>query len=264
MANCGIGSTSKSGGNPSVGVLGYNTPIAPQDKVQFYANLSELEDNANFSSWVVHLVHNDTYAISYPSVFTLSKDIISGTDYKFYVAPWTVQSNIPVGCHRLVIIDGTDGNILYISNTIEVMTLAEAQNETIFVRYRNSKNIQNHNYETLTTFYNVHRVRMDTIQPQRVVTSEGYQKINGDFERVRTAYTKQVNFVTGWFDIEGHDAFETATIHSDFQIWQNNQWNAYTRQDSAAYEQDFQEDYPVIQGSIKLDKVAYASTNKAL
>ena len=146
------------------------------------------------------------------------------------------------------------------------MTLTEAQSETIFVRYRNRKNIQNFNYESdaFASYYNVHRVRVNTLQPKRTVISEGYDKIDGSFERVRTAYTKQVNFVTGWWDIEGHDAFETATIHSDFQIWQNNQWNSYTRPDSANYEQDFQEEYPVIQGSILLDKAAFASTNKAL
>lgn len=259
----GCPSTTTQNGNPSRADIGYSTPVAPYDKVQFYANMDELEDNANFASWEVHLLHADTFTIAWPNVMTLVKDTISGSDYRFYIAPWTVDENTPSGCYRIVIIDGVTSDILYLSNVIEVLTLAEARERTIFVRYRNRTNIQNFNYEGLGSFYNVYRVWLQTLNPQNAIVTEGYEKVNGSFERVRTQFGKTKDFQTGWLDTEGHEALNNAMIHSDFQIWQNSKWNSINRPETSDYQVDWIEGYPVAQARITLEEVDNASTNRA-
>jgi len=209
MANPFSGVTDS--GNPQGQDTRYNTPIAQTDRISFYVNLSTLENNVNFSNWIVHLVHADTYTIADPTIVTLTKDTISGTSYRFYADPWIVDDSLPAGCYRIVIIDSVTSNVLYISNILECLIDAQARDETILVRYRNAKNIQNFNYETLTSYYNTCRVRLLGRQPGRQITTEGYNTVDGSFQRIRTSLIKTVKFIAIWLD-EAAGRF-SSTIH---------------------------------------------------
>jgi len=242
--------------------INYKTIFLAGDSISWYANLDTLETNANFSSWDIYIVHADSFIKALVTLgINIQKDIISGSDYRFFAQDWTFPSTIGIGCYRIVIEDTSDGNLLYISNEIEVITDVT---DTLLIRYRNAKNIQNFNYEKFTTLYNVVRVPLIKRKSQRPITSEGYDTINGAFQRVRTAITKSYEFLTDWFDEEAHDALDIATLHSTFEVFENEEWVAYNRPSGSDYQANFEEEYPLIEASIRLEQSDFSSTNKAL
>ena len=101
--------------------MAYKHRFLPGTNYSFYNNSDELEDNVNFNYWGLHLVHSDSFTVSFPNVATLSKDIISGTDYRWYLSSFEFPA-APIGCYRFVIEDMISGNILYISNEIKVVS----------------------------------------------------------------------------------------------------------------------------------------------
>lgn len=239
-------------------MIEFNTILYPSDTYSFYANLNELEDNANFSSWNVSLYHADSLVKEYDSILTLTKDIISGTDYRFYST--FEMPTVANGCYYIIITDTVTNNVLYISNKLEVVSNIT---DTTFIRYRNDQNILNFNYEGLTTFRNKFRVPIIRRQPLNSLSSEGYDLINGNFKRVRTERVKSLEVVTGFYDDQAHDALQTSLFHSTFEIQHENRWNQYILSDGD-YSPNWQEELEVSQATVRLELADRSSTNKGV
>jgi hypothetical protein len=226
----------------------------------FYNNSDDLESNANFNYWSFNLVHSDSFIPVYEDITTLAKDVISGSDYRWYADVFEFPS-VQTGCYRFVIEDTVGGNILYISDEIEVV---DSTDGLMFCRYRNAKNILNYNYEVLSSFYNQFHVELKKRKPLRNETTEGYGLTNGSFKRVRTTLTKSYEFVTGWFDESEHDATHEMSIHSDLNIVFDGNFNAMTKTEDSEYNTEWQEDYEFIQTAFRLEEDSKSSSNKAL
>lgn len=229
------------------------------EEFAFYANLGALEADTNFANWHLDLVDDQFNAVVL-DVGVLTKDIISGDSYRFYS-----EFDIPFGltdgkCYRLIVRDETYDQIKYISNLLKYSTI---EDYTFYVQYRNNKNILNFNYEGLPDFKNKFRISLQKRQPQQDVTSIGYELIDGSFNPVRYVKGKQFEFITLWYDEFDHDAFNTATIHSSFQIIDTAEFVQYVRGDEQ-YSIDWNENYPLAEGTIRLQRKDSYSSNKTL
>lgn len=240
--------------------MAYKHKFVIGSEYAFYNNSDDLEDDANFNYWVFSLVHSDTFEVLIEDVATLSKDIISGTDYRWYIESFDFPGVDP-GCYRFIIEDTISENIFYISDIFEAVSSDEG---LLYSRYRNGKNILNYNYEGLPSFYNLFHVEMFKRKPSRPETTEGYTLVSGSFQRVRTVLTKAYEFVTGWFDESEHDASHAMTIHSDLNIGLDGNFTAMTKPDDSEYNVDWADNYEFIQGSVRLEKDSASSSNKAL
>jgi hypothetical protein len=238
----------------------YNHKYVTSQEYSTYANNESLEDNANFASWRVDLVHADSFIPAVQSVMTLTKDIISGTDYRWY-SKFTFPV-VPNNCYRFVIIDTAASDaVLYISDTLESVDSSEG---LILSKFRNGVNIQNYNYAGLPTFYNVFHVELNRRKPLSQKTTGGYDLADGSFFRVRTVRTKTYEFVTGWFDEQAHDATDVMAIHSDLQLAIDGNYLAFNSGEDGGYEPPWEENYEVIQVAFRLEQKNESSSNRAL
>lgn len=225
-----------------------------------YANIDTLETNANFNYWRVDLVHADSFVQVVTDVMTLTKDIVSGTDYRWYTK-FTFPS-VPNNCYRFVIIDTANSDaVLYISDELKSVS---SDDGLILFKYRNAKNILNYNYEGLPTFYNIFHVEVKKRKPNVNLSRDGYDLTSGTFKPVRTVRTKNYEFVTGWFDENEHDAMSATLIHSDLQLGIDGNYLAYTLPEDGGYDTDWQEDYEVITTGFRLEQNNESSSNKAI
>jgi len=243
----------------------YNSLFFPGESFANYVNLDTLEDNGNFANWSVDLYHAPTKtgigALAWPGVFTPTKDIISGTDYRFYFAEQTIPIGITDGCYRILITDTSAPTVLYVS---EILEFISDSTNTLRIRYRNDKNILNYNYVTLSSFKNIQRIKLKRLKGVPVTNTTGFDRVGAGFQVVRSTLTKVWEFVTGWFDSDSHEAFNAATIHTTFEVFIDGNWVQHNRTDSSDYSTPFEEDYPLVQGVIELEQTNKASSNKAI
>jgi hypothetical protein len=147
----------------------YSQPIAEADELLYYYN-GDLITDTTFSDWRVALLHTDSNIVAYNNIVTLTQDIITGSQFRWYFE-WTVPVLVE-GCYRLVVYNSTDSSIKFISETL--LQFVEDTTDTSIIKYRNEVNIQNFNYETLTTWYNQYRLFFKRRAPQRQKNTIGY------------------------------------------------------------------------------------------
>ena len=238
----------------------YNHKYVTSQEYSSYSNNDTLEDNVNFNYWRVDLVHADSFVQVVNDVMTLTKDIVSGSSYRWYTTfTFPVVEN---NCYRFVIIDTANSDaVLYISDTLESV---DSSTGLMLVKYRNAVNMQNYNYAALPTFYNVFHVELSKRKPLPQKTVGGYDLADGTFFRVRTVRTKTHEFITGWFDEEEHDATDVMSIHSDLQLAIDGNYLAYNSGEDGGYEPPWEENYELIQVSFRMEQENESSSNKAL
>ena len=241
--------------------MGYKHKYVIGSTYAFYNNSTDLEDNVNFNYWGFDLIHADTFEQVYQDITILSKDIISGSDYRWYAEDFEFPE-VETGCYRFVILDLADNEaVLYLSDEIEVVA---DDTDLMYVNFRNAKNILNYNYETLTTFYNKTHIEMFNRKPLRPTTTQGYILSDGSFKRVRTLLTKSFEFITGWFDEKEHDAMQEMIIHSELNLVIDGNFELMNLTQESEYLLEWSENYEFIQASIRLQIDDRSSSNKAL
>lgn len=241
-------------------IMAYKHKYVIGSVYSFYNNSDTLETTASFNYTGLDLVHADTFVQVVEDVAPLGTDILSG-GYRFYATDF-VFPQVEPGCYRFVVLDvAAAENVLYISDPFEVV---DSTAGLIYLKYRNGKNILNFNYEGLTTFYNKVHVELLKRKPQRGTTTQGYTLSSGSFKRVRTLLTKTWEFITGWFDHKEHDALQAAVVHSDLQLYIDNNWEVMNLGDEGEYTVEWSDNYEYIQGSVRLQEDDRSSSNKAL
>ena len=240
--------------------MAYNHKYVMGGLYAFYNNSETLEDDANFATWRLDLVHSDTFVQVSNGVASLTKDIISGTDYRFYATDF-IFPTLESGCYKFIIIDTSTSNVLYISRELEVVS---ADTNLLYIKFRNDKNILNYNYEVLTSYYTKTHVETFKRKPLRPTISEGYSLSDGSFKRVLTVLTKTYEFITGWFDEDEHDGMQASIVHSDYQMAIGSTFKVVNTLEDVAYALEFEENYEFIQASVRMELSNRASSNKAL
>lgn len=235
----------------------YGQPVIYLDEVNYYFNTATLITDASFATWKVALL-NSNNDIAYDNITTLTKDIITGSSYRWYFT-WVVP-DLAYGCYRFVVYDSATNNVKYISESY--IQITNQSTDTSIIKYRNAVNIQSYNYETLTTWYNQHRLWLIKRAPQRQKESIGYNLTEGTFERVRTVVTKSYEFVTEFLDENASDAFDVATIHSDLKIDVGTGMQRYRLPEDSEFQQEWTENYNLADASVRLELMDFSSSNK--
>ena len=235
----------------------YGQPVAYLDEVNYYFNTEDLITDASFSTWKIALL-NTSNVIAYDNIATLVQDIITGAEFRWYFQ-WVVP-DLVYGCYRPIVYDSATNNIKFISESL--LQVTNQTDQTSIIKYRNAVNIQSYNYETLTTWYNQHRLWLIKRAPQRQKESIGYNITSGTFERVRTVVTKSYEFVTEFLDENASDAFDVATIHSDMRIDVGTGMQRYRLPEDSEFQQEWTENYNLADASVRLELMDFSSSNK--
>ena len=193
---------------------------------------------------------------------TLTKDIISGSSYRFY-SSFVVPINLTAGaCYYLAVVDATDSTVKYLSN--KLIASNSIKSNMKLIRYRNDKNILNFNYESLSTLYNQFVIELAVIQSQYPTTRIGYDLVSGAFKEVRSTAGVNKKFITRSYNSDNHEAFNAATIHNTYQISEDGDWTTYTRTDDADYSVDWVDEFELAHGEITLQKDTTFASSKAI
>ena len=240
--------------------MGYKHKYVIGGAYAWYNNSDALETTASFNYCGLDLVHADTFIQVIEDVAVLSTDVLPG-GYRFY-ADTFVFPQVDPGCYRFIVIDvSASENVLYISDPFEVVDSDEG---LTYGKFRNDKNILNYNYEGLASFYNKVHVELFKRKPLRPVNTQGYTLSSGSFKRVRTLLTKTWEFITGWFDTIEHDATQAAIVHSDLQLYIDDNWESMNLTQDSEYALEWQNNYEFVQASVRLEVNDRSSSNKAL
>jgi len=226
----------------------------------FYNNSDELEDNVEFNYWSFDIVHSDSFISVYDDLTVLAKDIISGTDYRWYADDF-VFPDIDTGCYRFIIVDTVQNNVIFISDEFEVVNSTEG---LIYSKFRNVVNILNYNYEGLPSFYNKLHIQAFDRKPKISTVTKGYDLSDGSFKRIRTIRSKNIELITGWFDEKEHEAMQAMIIHSLFYLSLDDEFKLINYEDGSEYLNEWQENYQYIQASVRLEIDDRSTTNKGI
>lgn len=237
----------------------YALPLYSGFTMKYYANFENLSTASDFANWRVALVNNDNYAVVYDNIATLVKDTITGISFRWHFN-WTVPALL-VGCYRFVVYENSGNTVLYLSKNVFKYT--EDAQDFCFIKYRNPVNIQNFNYEGLTTWYNQFYIWLKKRSPKRTVNSIGYDLTEGTFNRVRSVITKEYEFVSDFMDEDTTDAWQAAIVHKTLQIDSGEGLQSYRLSDDSEIEQEFIENYPLAETTVRLELIDYASSNKS-
>jgi hypothetical protein len=92
--------------------------------------------------------------------------------------------------------------------------------------------------------------------PNYPTVSKGYDLTDGSFNRVRATAGQTKEFVTTNYNEEDHEAFNAASIHNNFQVFEDGKFYLYKRGD-AEYSIDWPDvypEYPLADGRLTLQK----------
>lgn len=241
--------------------------IIPNVPFSFYANLDSLEDSANFANWRVDVVTEDLFSIE-QNVIILTKDVISGSEYRFYAQDVTfpvVNNLIDRAVYRLCIIDTTDDTIVYLGEIFQYRKSQPTYQEPLkSVKYRNDRNILNYNYVGLPSLYQEFYIKLHVGSKRPVTTQQGYEVVSGSFNPVRSTTGSEFRFITQAYGKEDHAAFNAMTIHKDLQIVIENGYKQYVR-GSSDYSIDYGDlRYQIADGEITLQQKPSFTSNKTI
>ena len=218
-----------------------------------YFALDETIDDADFGDWLIGLFrHGDIAPIQ---TWALTKDIISGIDYRFYT---TINIDASIGekdCYQLVVYNSVTSAIKYVPfNGINII---EQQNVTnyAYLQWRNSTNLDNYNYETLSEYNSVF-LDMNLIDQDFEYTNKGYrEQSTGKFRLQKNQRHKAYTFETYLFDEQANDTMGSISLHDDILI------NGEAVTVKTGHEQTSQRDLNINKGSIVFYVDKYSTIN---
>lgn len=181
----------------------------------FYANLDEPIDDADFANWVLSLYDKTGTEVA-AGIGTLVKDIISGTEYRFY-ATFTIPVGIPKGVYQFVIYNSSTTDVKYQSNCVEVITEDDIA-DYVLLQFRNSSDIWNFNYDTITN-YNTLFLPMNLVEQQPEIELKQYiEQSTGERRNQKTTTAKVLSLEGYFFDDGANDGMLALSIHDDIVI----------------------------------------------
>lgn len=181
----------------------------------FYANLDNPISDGDFANWRLSLfdLHGNEIA---QDIGTLTQDLVGGGNFNFY-AYFTIPSNTVNGIYELVIYNTVTNDVKYISDCVEVISLAEVENY-VFLFYRNSTNLFNYNYQAISD-YNTIFLPMDLVEQQPEIELQQYfEQTSGRRRNQRVITSKVLILESYYFDDEANDMMLALSAHDDIRL----------------------------------------------
>lgn len=183
----------------------------------------------------LHFFINSRVPFAYASPGTLRIGLLSGGALvSRQNAPQTVADHIdparyflhgsflidclPDGLYNPAIYrDGTN-EVLLIANPVEVQNRQRWQKETVFVRYRHSRDIMNFRYKDLPNFWNEFRLDLTMHRAKLPTTEETYRDANGRTRSASLEINRTYEIDTHFWDAQSHEAGVIMFASSDVEI----------------------------------------------
>ena len=180
-----------------------------------YFNLDVPITDSDFDEWEIALY--DINGLVADEIGVLQKDIINDPEFRFYVSftiPISVSNS---GDYYIVIYNSVSSIPIYQSKPVRVISEAEVDN-FVLLSYRNSTDMFNFNYETVTD-YNTVFLPMNVIDQQAEITVTGYKEKSTGLYRNQKAQTNKVLSLEGYFfDEDTNDMMLAISVHDDILI----------------------------------------------
>lgn len=226
----------------------HSAVVVNNEEFSFYVNFQTPINNPNFTNLKLALINNSGNVQL--NIAALQKDLFAdAVRYNIYAN--VILSGVIEGVYRLAIYDNSTGSILYVSSTIELISLEEAKMKTCRIIHRNSFDVFNTYYSRVLNYLNKIRLRMST-EAQPELTIQQYRSASsGKIRNYSFEADKEVKFETYFFDdnaIEGMYVFQicdTININNKNYILKESyktNWNASLNCNKGTitmYEQEF-------------------------
>ncbi len=191
-----------------------HAPIAVEDEVfTFYWNADVPLTNPEFTSLKLGLIGRGGLVVN--EVGALSKDVFpDSVSYNIYSDEIIIPLGTGEGKYRLAIYHAVSGDILFVSNIIEVLSISESNCWSLKLWYRSTVNLYGFYYERVTNYLNKIRLRLYLLD----------DPVEGDFVQYRGASTGRLRNVSveldryivleaHYFDDAAHYAMEIFQAH---------------------------------------------------
>ncbi len=181
----------------------------------FYANLDSTITDTDFDDWQMDLYN--AQGLVEADVAPLIKDIITGSEFRFY-SEFTIPLTVDIGTgYYFVIFNNLTDDIKFVTNCFRVIGDDEII-EYVLLNYRNSTNMFNYNYETLTQSNNLF-MRANLIDAQPETELRQYKSAaTGDRRNVKSQTDRVITLETYFFDDETNKVMVILGVHDEITL----------------------------------------------
>jgi hypothetical protein len=191
---------------------------------------------------------------TFTNVAPLSKDVIPNNGGYNIFCNGTLNG-IPTGQYQFVIKNGA--NQKCISNPIQVMSAASAEQTTVSVLYRNSRSRSRFRYFENTTFQNKIRLTVSLVDWTAEGNLEQYREVStGTLRNEKLELDRKIKISTYFFDDGAHEAMTELGVSDSIII------NGRNYRAKGIYNPAVRESAHVSKGEIELYEVDFSKINK--
>lgn len=231
-------------------------PLIEGKQIRFYVNLDNpIPSAVDIANVQMDLITcDDTPSVVIADVVTLSKNNVNDNgDFHVY-GSWTIPATLNHDeSYRFAIFNSSTDELYFISNSMRV----RQEGYHVKLEYKDTGDIFEYYYSNMPAeFINTYWLSINISKPEPSEEAEGYDKIDNSFETVRSTFRKQREFITEWFDDERHDAFVAAIRHQTLIIDNRK----YEKASDQGYQPDWNQNYPLSEGTVKLDDLEFSET----
>jgi hypothetical protein len=185
----------------------------------FYINFTSSFTDPDFNDFRLALIRNTGLLEGHSSIALLNRDIYDGNSYNIYCDDVTIEASVPVGIYRMAIYNSSNGNLIFISNEIEVMRLASAKSETVRMQWSHPYNIYKYYYQNVPEYVHNLRLRINEIDRQSEGELTQYRSVSGgDLRNQAFDLDLFVILETNRFDKLAHEAMFVFQAHQTIII----------------------------------------------
>lgn len=187
----------------------------------FYLNFTDAFTDPDFVDFRLALINDNGIVSGYENIATLSKDQYDDDTlaYNIYAEDVTLSTGTPAGYYRLAIYNSTNGQILYVSNELQLMTVANAKKETVRIQWRHEFNIYKYYYQNVPDYVHNLRLKLNEIERQSEGELTQYRSVSGgDLRNQGFELDMYVVFETNYFDKLAHQAMFVFQAHQTIII----------------------------------------------
>jgi len=225
--------------------------IALGEQFSFYINCDIAFSDDEFNDLQLDMVGT---AGTFTNVALLVQDLVPNNGgYNIYCNGTLI--GIPTGQYQFVIKNGA--NVKCISNPIQVMTYGLAEQTTVSILYRNSRNRSRFRYFENPSFQNKIRLNLSLVDWTAEGNLEQYREVStGTLRNEKLELDRKLRLSTYFFDDGAHEAMTELAVCDSIIL------NGRLYRAKGIYNPTVRESVNVSKGEIELYEVEFSKINK--